>query len=121
MMIGIFISVAVVLVVFGGLLAAADAALSVLSRTDLTDLSSQSRSRKSLLAIAQDPGAHINALSFMRVVAETTAAATGASCQAASTRALARGSTGWSRSRVNPSIRPAGRTNPSASKASASR
>ena len=74
MIIGIFISVAVLLVVFGGLLAAADAALSVLSRTDLTDLSSQSRSRRSLLAIARDPGAHINALSFMRVVAETTAA-----------------------------------------------
>lgn len=74
MLIGIFISVAVVLVVFGGLLAAADAALSVLSRTDLTDLALQSRSRRSLLAIANDPGAHINALNFMRIVAETTAA-----------------------------------------------
>ena len=74
MMIGIFISVAVLLVVFGGLLAAADAALSVLSRTDLTELASHSRSRVSLLALAQDPGAHINALNFMRVVAETTAA-----------------------------------------------
>ncbi|MBC7590327.1 MAG: HlyC/CorC family transporter [Salinibacterium sp.] len=74
MMIGIFISVAVLLVVFGGLLAAADAALSVLSRTDLTELASHSRSRASLLAIAQDPGAHLNALNFMRVVAETTAA-----------------------------------------------
>ena len=74
MLIGIFISVAVVLVVFGGLLAAADAALSVLSRTDLSDLASQSRSRTSLLAIARDPGAHINALNFMRIVSETTAA-----------------------------------------------
>ena len=34
-MVGIFISVAVLLVVFGGLLAAADAALGVMSRTDL--------------------------------------------------------------------------------------
>ncbi len=73
-MVGIFISVAVLLVVFGGLLAAADAALGVLSRTDLADLAAHSRSRRSLLAIAADPGAHINALNFMRIVAETTAA-----------------------------------------------
>ncbi len=74
MMIGIFISVAVLLVIFGGLLAAADSALMVLSRTDLVDLAASSRSRKSLLAISRDPGAHINALNFMRIVAETTAA-----------------------------------------------
>jgi CBS domain containing-hemolysin-like protein len=73
-MVGIFISVAVLLVVFGGLLAAADAALGVLSRTDLAELAAHSRSRRSLLAIATDPGAHINALNFMRIVAETTAA-----------------------------------------------
>jgi len=73
-MVGIFISVAVLLVVFGGLLAAADAALGVLSRTDLAELASHSRSRRSLLAIAADPGAHLNALNFMRIVAETTAA-----------------------------------------------
>ncbi len=74
MMIGIFIGAAVVLVVFGGLLAAADAALGVLSRSDLVDIASTSRSKRSLIAIAQDPGAHINALNFMRVVSETTAA-----------------------------------------------
>jgi len=73
-MVGIFFSVAVLLVVFGGLLAAADAALGVLSRTDLAELAAHSRSRRSLLAIAGDPGAHINALNFMRIVAETTAA-----------------------------------------------
>ncbi len=73
-MIGIFVSVAVVLVVFGGLLAAADAALTVLSRSDLVDLAATSRSRRSLLAISRDPGAHINALNFMRIVAETVAA-----------------------------------------------
>jgi len=73
-MVGIFITVAVLLVVFGGLLAAADAALGVLSRTDLAELAAHSRSRRSLLAIAADPGAHINALNFMRIVAETTAA-----------------------------------------------
>ncbi|WP_213815190.1 hemolysin family protein [Glaciihabitans sp. dw_435] len=73
-MIATFIVVAVVLVVFGGLLAAADAALQVLSRTDIIDLASHSRSRRSLLAIAEDGGAHVNAINFMRVVSETTAA-----------------------------------------------
>jgi len=74
MMIGIFISVAVVLVILGGLLAAADSALTVLSRSELVELAGSSRSRASLLAISGDPGAHTNALNFMRIVAETTAA-----------------------------------------------
>lgn len=74
MMIGIFFVVALLLVVFGGLLAAADAALTVLSRTDLVDIAAHSRSRRSLLAISRDVGAHVNALNFMRVVSETTAA-----------------------------------------------
>ncbi|MFM9876621.1 MAG: hemolysin family protein [Rhodoglobus sp.] len=74
MAVSIFFSVAVLLVVFGGLLAAADSALTVLSRSDLVDLAATSRSRRSLLAISRDPGAHVNALNFMRIVAETTAA-----------------------------------------------
>ncbi|WP_349899905.1 hemolysin family protein [Parafrigoribacterium soli] len=73
-MIAIFVGVAVLLVAFGGFLAAADAALSVLSRADLQELAAHSRSRASLLAIAGDVGAHVNAINFMRVVAETTAA-----------------------------------------------
>lgn len=73
-MVAVFISIAVLLVVFGGLLAAADSALATLSRTDLVDLATTSRSRRSLLGIAADIGAHVNALNFMRVVAETTAA-----------------------------------------------
>jgi CBS domain containing-hemolysin-like protein len=73
-MIGIFITVAVLLVVFGGLLSAAESALSVLSRMDLVDLASHSRTRRSLLGISRDIPAHINALNFMRIVAETTAA-----------------------------------------------
>jgi CBS domain containing-hemolysin-like protein len=73
-MIPLFVSVAVLLVIFGGLLAAADAALSVLSRADLLEIASTSRARKSLVAIAADVGAHVNAVNFMRVVAETTAA-----------------------------------------------
>ncbi|MCU1549663.1 MAG: HlyC/CorC family transporter [Glaciihabitans sp.] len=73
-MIAIFVSVAVLLVIFGGLLAASDSALQVLSRTDLIDLASHSRSRRSLLALASDLGTHVNALNFTRVVSETTAA-----------------------------------------------
>jgi CBS domain containing-hemolysin-like protein len=73
-MIPLFVTVAVLLVVFGGLLAAADAALSVLSRADLLEIATGSRARKSLTAIAADVGAHVNAVNFMRVVAETTAA-----------------------------------------------
>lgn len=74
-MIGVFIAVAVLLVAFGGLLAAVDAALGVLSRNDLVDLASDSpRSRTALLSIAADTGAHVNAVNFMRVVSETTAA-----------------------------------------------
>jgi len=74
MMVPLFVSVAVLLVLFGGLLAAVDAALGVLSRTDLVDVASRSRSRASLLAISNDVGAHVNAINFMRVVSETTAA-----------------------------------------------
>lgn len=73
-MVGLFVAVAVLLVAFGGLLAAADAALGTLSRIDLADLASRSRAKRSLLAIAADPGAHITALNFMRVLSETTAA-----------------------------------------------
>ena len=73
-MIPLFVTVAVLLVIFGGLLAAADAALTVLSRADLLEIASTSRARKSLIAIAADIGAHVNAVNFMRVVAETTAA-----------------------------------------------
>ena len=73
-MIPIFISAAVVLVLFGGLLAAVDSALTVVSRTDLVDFAATARSRKSLLAIAADVGTHANAVNFMRVVSETTAA-----------------------------------------------
>jgi len=74
MLIPIFVTAAVILVVFGGLLAAADSALTVLGRTELVDLASKSRASRSLIAISNDPGAHINALNFMRIVVETTAA-----------------------------------------------
>lgn len=70
----VFAVAAFLLIAFGGLLAAADAALAVLSRNDLQDIAQESRSRKSLLAIASDAGPHVTALNFVRVAAETTAA-----------------------------------------------
>jgi CBS domain containing-hemolysin-like protein len=73
-MIGVFLAVSVLLVAFGGLLAAADAALGVLSRADLADLAEGSRVRRSLLAIAADVPSHVNAINFLRVTSETTAA-----------------------------------------------
>jgi CBS domain containing-hemolysin-like protein len=73
-LIGLFVALAALLVAFGGLLAAADAALGTLSRIDLADLASRSRFKKSLLAIAADTGAHITAINFVRVLSETTAA-----------------------------------------------
>jgi CBS domain containing-hemolysin-like protein len=73
-MIGVFVAIAVLLVAFGGLLAAADAALGTLSRIDLADLAAHSRAKTSLLAIAADAGPHVTAINFMRVLSETTAA-----------------------------------------------
>ncbi|WP_448004439.1 hemolysin family protein [Agromyces bauzanensis] len=70
----LFIGVAIVLVAFGGLMAAVDSAIGVSSRADVTDLAIDSRARRSLLAIAEDAGAHVNAVNFMRIIAETTAA-----------------------------------------------
>ncbi|QNE42503.1 HlyC/CorC family transporter [Frigoribacterium sp. NBH87] len=75
MMVTVFVIVAVVLVVLGGLLAAVDSALGVLSRGDLHEEAEASpRSRSALLAVADDVGAHVNAVNFMRIVAETSAA-----------------------------------------------
>ena len=73
-MIGLFVALAVLLVAFGGLLAAADAALGTLGRADLVDLAEKSRAKKSLLAIAADTSPHVTAINFVRVLSETTAA-----------------------------------------------
>lgn len=74
MIVGVFITAAVLLVGLGGLLAAAGSALSALSRQDLAELADDARFSRSLRAIAADPGAHANALSFVRIIAETAAA-----------------------------------------------
>lgn len=62
------------LVGFAGLMSAAEAAISVKSRADILALAIESRSRTSLVRIAEDTGTHVNALSFIRISAETTAA-----------------------------------------------
>ena len=73
-MLGLFIAVAVLAVAFGGLLAAVDAALGVLSRADIAELATHHRAKRSLQAIAADIGAHLNAVNFMRVFSEALAA-----------------------------------------------
>ncbi|AWB86601.1 hemolysin family protein [Mycetocola zhujimingii] len=69
-----FIAVAIVLVAFGGLMASVDAAIGVKSRADIAELASHSRHSAALQGIADDPNAHLNAVNFIRILAETTAA-----------------------------------------------
>lgn len=64
----------VILVGFTGFMAASEAALGVLSSDDLRDQSRDTRSRRALLAIANDPNPHRNVTTFVRIVAETAAA-----------------------------------------------
>ncbi len=63
---------AVLLVGFGGLMVAIDAALSVTSRADLEN--AMGRNARALRKIAADPETHENAVVFIRVLAETAAA-----------------------------------------------
>lgn len=73
-MIALFLVAAALLVALGGLLAAADAAIGTLSRSDLLEVASSARAKRSIEAVAADPGPHANAVNFLRIVAETTAA-----------------------------------------------
>lgn len=70
----VFFLVALLLVAVGGLLASLDAALGVVSRIELVDIASTRKRPKRLRAVAADVGAHVNALNFLRIVAETIAA-----------------------------------------------
>jgi CBS domain containing-hemolysin-like protein len=65
---------AALLLAFGALMAAIDAALSVTSRADLAELGSSGANARSLRRIADDPEAHANAVVFIRVLAETASA-----------------------------------------------
>ncbi|TFB59957.1 hemolysin family protein [Cryobacterium sp. Sr3] len=69
-----FLTAAILLVAFGGLMAAVDSAVTSQSRADILDLAEKSRAKRSLTAIAADTGAHLNTISFVRIIAETTAA-----------------------------------------------
>jgi CBS domain containing-hemolysin-like protein len=69
-----FIAVAILLVAFGGLMASVDAAIGVKSRADIAELATTSRKPAALQGIADDPSAHLNAVNFIRILAETTAA-----------------------------------------------
>src|SRR4051794_29488498 len=73
-MIILLLIAAIVLVAFGGLMAAIDAALSVTSRQDIYDWSQSGRNVTSLRKIGDDVPAHSNAVVFMRILAETSAA-----------------------------------------------
>ncbi|MGZ0710765.1 hemolysin family protein (plasmid) [Coraliomargarita sp. W4R53] len=66
--------VAVLLLAFGFLMVAIDAALGVTSRADLAELAESGRGAVALEKIAADPDAHANAVIFIRVLAETSAA-----------------------------------------------
>ncbi|WP_193596208.1 hemolysin family protein [Microbacterium sp. YJN-G] len=70
----ILLAAAVLLVAFGGLMAAVDAAFSVTSRSGIEELAAEGRNAKALRTIAADPDPHVNAVAFMRVLSETTAA-----------------------------------------------
>ncbi|MFF0910109.1 hemolysin family protein [Microbacterium enclense] len=65
---------ALLLVAFGGFMAASEAALGVTSRADLAELGASGRNARALQRIAADPSAHVTAVVFIRVLAETTAA-----------------------------------------------
>lgn len=74
-LIALFLGTALVLLGVAGLLAAADAALGVQSRAELLTLAGESARRGTAIRmIAEDEVAHVNALSFARVFAETLAA-----------------------------------------------
>ena len=70
----VFITIAVVLIIIGGLLTALDGALQVLSRGDMLDEAERSKRKQSLQKIATDIAAHITALGFVRVLVDTVAA-----------------------------------------------
>jgi CBS domain containing-hemolysin-like protein len=74
MIVGWFLAAAILLVAFGGLMAAVDSAMMAQSRADITELAVTARAKRSLRAIAADTGAHLNAINFVRIIAETTAA-----------------------------------------------
>lgn len=73
-MIPLFVVTAIILVAIGGLCAALDSAFSVVSRSDIHEVATEKGDSRALHAIADDVVRHVNALNFLRVLVETTAA-----------------------------------------------
>lgn len=71
MTIALLVLVAVVLIAVSGLMAAAETAITSISRAELERVADESRSPGALRAIAADSSAHLNALTFTRVLLET--------------------------------------------------
>jgi CBS domain containing-hemolysin-like protein len=62
------------LISFGGLMAASESAMGVLSTDDIRDQAQGKRSQRSLIALANDLGPHRTVTTFVRILAETAAA-----------------------------------------------
>lgn len=65
---------AALLVALGGLMATLDSALTVTSRADLLEWSKSGRNAEQLRKISDDPDGSLNAVIFIRILAETSAA-----------------------------------------------
>lgn len=64
----------ILLIGFGGLMAATDSALSVLSTDDIRSAAQGRRAERSFIAISKDLGPHRTVTTFVRILAETSAA-----------------------------------------------
>ena len=64
----------ILLISFGGLMAASESAMGVLSTQDIKDQAHGRRSQRSLIAIANDLGPHRTVTTFVRILSETAAA-----------------------------------------------
>jgi CBS domain containing-hemolysin-like protein len=62
------------LISFGGLMAASESAMGVLSTDDIREQAQGRRSRRALIAMANDLGPHRTVTTFVRILAETAAA-----------------------------------------------
>ena len=70
----VFVIIAVVLIVLGGLLTAIDSAFSSVGKNDLIEEAATKRKPQALHRIASDMRSHLTALRFVRVVVDTIAA-----------------------------------------------
>lgn len=64
----------IILISFGGLMAASESAMGVLSTDDIREQAKGRRSERSLIALASDLGPHRTVTTFVRILAETAAA-----------------------------------------------